>query len=295
MIPCRFISLISLLCLLFQQAQEALCQGREIKAKGEYTYILPETESEAYGCEIALMRAKLSAIEANFGTVISMQNITEIDSRNAHSSVAFTSRGLSEVKGEWIKNLAEPEISVERSGGATVITCAVYGIIREITSAPVEFSAKLLCNGTAAKFQRTDFQNNDDLYLSFQSPTDGYVAVYLRDEKRNAFRLLPYPQSNAGPQHVEGGVKYVFFSHDTAPPHLQGVTTAYHLTAESSLEHNYVYIIFSPQHFGIANDTDAGEDGLRGLSFGEYEEWIGNLRRKDYSVQVMEIPITISR
>lgn len=288
-------SIITLLCALFLiGAQESISQPRECKVENTYTYVLPPTESETYGMEIAEMRAKLDIIERTFGTILSLQNTTKIDTRNGHSDIDFSSKGLSEVKGEWIQNLSSPRFKIERIDGMTVISCHVHGIIRNLESSPVTFEALLLCNGTSPKFQRNDFHDGDDLYLSFRTPIEGYTAVYLRDEERNAFRLLPYPTSTTGCQKVEADKPYVFFSHDKAPAEIQGHTVAYHLTANSSVEHNFIYILFSPRPFNIPLDH-AGTDCIRQLSFEEYEHWAGQLRRRDQSIQVLELPITITK
>lgn len=274
--------------------QESYSKARELKVEQPYTYVLPPTESEAFGLEVAEMRAKLYAIEQNFGTIISMQTTTEVDTHNGHSDMKFISQGLSEVKGEWIQNLSAPEFNIERTDGMTVIHCIVRGIIREIIDAPVSFEAHLLCNGTGAKFERSDFRNGDDIYLSFLSPNEGFVAVYLRDEQRNAFRLLPYPSSHEGALKVNANDSYIFFSHEKAKPELSGQTVAYHLTSASQLEHNYIYVIFSPRQFTVPNDMD-GEDGIRTLPFTEYEHWIGRLRRQNQDIQLLEIPISIRK
>jgi hypothetical protein len=296
----RFVTLCILSPVLLWAVPETLLAQRTEKVTGKYTYVLPEDESESYGKEVALKRAQISAIEDVFGTVIAQQNATQIDTRGGYSSTNFSSISTSEVKGEWIQTLAEPKYYVERdSRDVTTITCEVRGLVREIVSAPVEFDAQILCNGTSPKFARSDFQDGDDLYLLFRAPSDGYVAVYLRDEQRNAFRLLPYPGANSGAQRVIANQQYVFFSHEKAPSDLAGITTAYHLTAEGSMEHNYIYVIFSPEAFSIAPDVSADPahpaNTLRMLSFLEYEKWIGSNRRHNPRMQVLEVPVTIRK
>jgi hypothetical protein len=65
------------------------------------------------------------------------------------------------------------------------------------------------------------------------------------------------------------------------------------------MEHNYIYVIFSPEAFSIAPDVSADPahpaNTLRMLSFLEYEKWIGSNRRHNPRMQVLEVPVTIRK
>ena len=58
--------------------------------------------------------------------------------------------------------------------------------------------AKILRNGTEDRFESDNFKSGDDFYLSYQSSTKGYVAVYQIDDSKNAYCLLPYQSSQDG-------------------------------------------------------------------------------------------------
>ena len=61
---------------------------------------------------IALERAKIQAIADEFGTIVSQSNTTLVSNRNGESSSDFFSLGGSEVKGEWIETIGQPEYEI---------------------------------------------------------------------------------------------------------------------------------------------------------------------------------------
>lgn len=290
---------ITLVPLLMGGINAFAGEPRECKVTAEYVYVVPSHQSEAEGREIALNRARIQAIEREFGTVVSQNNLTEIVTENGRSDMSFTSIGSSEVKGEWIETLGNPEYEVSYTDDLLTIRCRVRGRIREIVSPPVDFKAEVLCNGITPKFARTDFCDGDDLYVSFVSPVDGYLAIYLRDEARNAFRLLPYPGQPGGSNAVQADRKYLFFSEDVASSDDGGqYVTCYHLTADKPVETNFLYIIFSPVKFSIPVDyeyqgVNDPQQRPRMLGFAEYEKWLAGCRRHDREMRVMEIPVSI--
>lgn len=174
------------------------------------------------------------------------------------------------------------------------VTVRVKGVIREIVNAAVDFQACVLCNGTEDRFERDVFRDGDDLYLSFQSPVDGYLTVYLLDAEGTAYCLLPYRGDTGGRVAVKGNRRYVFFSMDDVPAGEQGMVDEYVMTCGNGKELNQIYVIFSPQLFTKAVDY-AGE-GLqpRELPYEEFQRWLFDCRKQDREMRVEVKNIVIS-
>lgn len=279
-------------CLLFF-ALPILAQRTE-KVRAEYVYHAPENISLEEAKRIALERAKIQAIADEFGTIVSQSNTTLVSNRNGESSTDFFSLGGSEVKGEWIETIGQPEYEINYDQGMLVVKAIVSGRIREIVSAQIDIKAEVLCNGTDLKFARTDFKSGDDLYLYFQSPVDGYLAVYLLDEvSQMVYCLLPYKSSSEAVTPIEHDKPYVFFSakHAGDKAHL---VDEYTMTCNSSVERNTIYVVFSPNEFAKANSNNVEELLPQELSFEEFQKWLSKGKNKDNDMIVLNEPITIS-
>lgn len=272
-------------------------QAQKIKTvEGEYTYYAPENVTPEDAKRIALDRAKIQALADAFGTIVSQYNTTQVENRNGHSNIDFTSIGGSEVKGEWIETIGEPVYKpIEFENGMMVVSVKVKGHAREIVSASIDFQARILRNGVEDKFQSDLFKDGDDLYLSFTSPVKGFLAVYLVDADHQAFCLLPYRNQTTGIYPIEANRHYLFFNEKAAPQQERSFVDEYIMTCERSSEHNQIYVIFSPNQFVKAVDGNL-QDGLpRQLSFDDFNKWLVNCRKKDTSMTLRMIPITIEK
>ena len=260
--------------------------------EGEYTYHAPENVTMEQAKQTALQRAMIKALADEFGTIVSQMNTTQISS-GGESSMDFNSISESEVKGEWIETIGEPVFKISYNGGMLVVDVTVKGKAREIVSASAEFKTLVLCNGTEDKFQSTSFKSEDQLYLSFQSPAKGYVAVYLVDDERQAFCLLPYANQQEGAYPVEANRRYVFFHPQSAPHQERQIVDEYVMTCAKPTEHNQVYVFFSPNQFFKAVDSQTGNGLPRQLSFKDFQKWQTKCRKRDKDMGVNMISITI--
>ena len=254
---------------------------RTEKVRAEYVYHAPENISLEEAKRIALDRAKIQAIADEFGTIVSQSNTTLVSNRNGESSSDFFSLGGSEVKGEWIETIGQPEYQINYEQGMLVVKAIVSGRIREIVSAQIDIKAEVLCNGTDLKFARTDFKSGDDLYLFFQSPVDGYLAIYLLDEvSQMVYCLLPYKSSSEAVTPVAHDKPYIFFSakHAGDKAHL---VDEYTMTCNSAVERNTIYVVFSPNEFAKANSNNVEELLPQELSFEEFQKWLSKGKKRD--------------
>lgn len=280
-------------CFMMGMSLVAVAQKTE-RVTATYTYYAPEEVSIAEARRVALQRAQLQAIADAFGTIVTQTNATTVRNENGKSDVSLLSLGASEVKGEWLRTDGEPEYEIAYEDGMLAVTVRVKGVIREIVNAAVDFQACVLCNGTEDRFEQDRFRNGDDLYLSFQSPVDGYLTVYLLDAEGTAYCLLPYRGDTGGRVAVKGNRRYVFFSMDDVPAGEQGMVDEYVMTCGNGKELNQIYVIFSPQLFTKAVDY-AGE-GLqpRELPYEEFQRWLFDCRKQDREMRVEVKNIVIS-
>ena len=270
---------------LFLFALPILAQRTE-KVHAEYVYYAPDNISLEEAKRIALDRAKIQAIADEFGTVVSQSNATLVSNRNGESTSDFFSLGGSEVKGEWIETIGQPKYQINYEHGILMVKAIVSGRIREIVFAQIDIKAEVLCNGTDLKFARTDFKSGDDLYLYFQSPVDGYLAVYLLDEANQmVYCLLPYKSSSEAITPIEHDKPYIFFSskHAGDKAHL---VDEYTMTCNNSVERNIIYVVFSPNEFAKAHSNNVEELLPQGLSFEEFQKWIVKRRNRDKMMKI---------
>lgn len=145
------------------------------------------------------------------------------------------------------------------------------------------------------------FKNNDDFFLYFKSPVNGYLTIFLFDIAANqAYCMLPYQDSGSGSYPITFGQDYYFFSPSHARPE-DGTVDELVLTCapEKPEEYNQLYIIFSPNKYGRAlskNDQQQRDDGLvipSSLDYKDFNKWLMKCQQKDEEMEVRRIPIKI--
>ncbi len=289
----RFLIVLSLSFCLTAQAQKT------ITVSGEYIYYPPDCESYEVAKVKALQRAKEKLIAEQFGTCINSGSGTIVKNSGEESEVTTVHIGESIVKGEWLETLGEPMI--ERfldKQDILAVRVRIKGRIRELTGSSVDYYVKVLRNGIEDKFESTDFKDGDDLFLSFCSPMDGYLSVYLFDGWSSVYCLLPYLSMKESCFSVEAGEKYVFFSAENAPPALKPhEIDEFCLTCDKELELNRIYCIFSPRKYFncTASGRDMSVDMAREMGFKEFQQWLSRLRVSDKELTVKTFDVTITK
>ena len=247
-----------------------------------------------------LYQAKLNAIANEFGTIVAQTNLTRMETNGERSKMRFNSFGSSDVKGEWIETLGKPEYDVQLIDGAQVVTCRVKGKIREIVTSQADVKVKVLRNGREDRNEDDRFKDGDDLFMSFQTPLKGYLAVYLVDDNEQVQCLLPYLNQQSGIFQVEANRRYVLFSAKDDP---QLYVDEYTMNAERSEEYYQIYVIFSPNLFVKAVDV-ASEKVVKGndiagypreLSFEDFHKWLAKCRRHDKDMCLKKIFISVKK
>lgn len=271
-----------------------LLQAQSVRnVTSEYDYVMPETVSLSEAKRIAVERAKIKAIEDEFGSVVYQNNHTSVKNRSGESTIDFLSIGGSDVKGEWLKDLAEPTTEMIERDGVLVIRASVKGKAREIVRAKIDIQTKILRNGITAQDESDTFINGNNIYMLFKSPRNGFLTVYLLGENGDAYSLLPYQRSLNGVFEVKKDHEYILFDIDSASKENQDEIDEYTLTANKKSEVNYLYIIFSPNEFTKASDNGGGELIPRSLTFDEFQKWLTKNRNVDAEMQVLSRSIEI--
>lgn len=283
----------SLIILLFVVCSLNCLAQKEKRVEATYIYRASDNVTMEHAKRTALERAQLEAIADAFGTNISQHNSTRLANENGNSSVDFFSISSSDVNGEWIETIGEPHYDISYQQGMLVVTCSVKGVIREITTAAIDIKAKVLRNGTEDKFECSEFCDGDDMYLSFQSPVDGYLAVYLIDNEGNAFCLLPYRNQTDGIYKVKANQRYVFFSSSSVSAEQRNSVDEYVMTADKSNETNQLVVAFSTNKFVKANDYDMSESLPRETSREDFHKWLSKIKQKDIQFQLIKKILTI--
>ena len=259
-----------------------------------YTYRASEDVSLAQAKKTALERAKIQAIADAFGTIVSESNTIRMSNKNGHSDVDFLSIGGSDVKGEWLETIGDPQYQVSYDGETLVVAVTCKGKIREIVTNEAEFQCKVLRNGTDDRSEAETFFSGDNFYVSFTSPVAGYVAIYLVDVGNMACCLLPYQQQQDGIYSVKANQRYVFFNENEASPIEKPIVDLYQMTTLFPVEQNQVYVIFSTQPFVKAADA-LGKGQLRELKGDDFQKWLARCRKRDTNMSVKMIPIAIKK
>lgn len=258
---------------------------------GDYTYVVPENVSREEAKRVAAERARIEALAAEYGTIVSQDNTTYISSRNGKGDVLFQSLGGSDVRGEWLSDIEEPtyRFSVDERTGETAVYARVCGKAREITRSEVPLQVRVLRNGIQPNHESEAFRAGDDLYVSFLSPVGGYVAVFLMDEDGQAVCMLPYQSQAEGAYAVAADREYVFFAKAQASQAERPIVDEYVMTCAGEQETDYLYLVFSTQPFSkpaMPNNV---------IGFEDFHAWRARLLKRDEHAQVLQKTIIIRK
>lgn len=282
---------ISVLCFSVGCIVEATAADI-VSVKGESTYYDDGTHSKVDCMRLALEQARIDALAKKFGTIVS-QDILQADriqGNREHND--FLSLSTTEVRGEWVADEGEPEYKFERDKDENlIVTCVIKGKAKAIDNESAQFNSAVLRNGTDSRNADINFKNGDAMFLEFQGGEDGYMQVFLEDEQKNVFQLLPYISDQRSRIPVKKGTRYVFFSPDNA---LKGeVVDELILTADFNTEYNRVYVLFSPEQFSSpVMNRDPGS--LPWMNSDDFSKWLVRTRKNDPKMGVKAMNLIIS-
>lgn len=271
-----------------------LLQGfsqRIFSARGIAKIRLEENMSREETRDIAIQQARQNAIETIFGLYVSKD--AYIDVADGDTDVRIIS--ASELKGEWLKTTSEVFSEETRkikdeygSRNEIWIVSEVKGKVREIETPLIRYSFETK-NCVLDECETTDFQNGESLYITFISPSDGFLSIYLVDEQK-AFRILPYQEMPSSYLHtipVKADKEYIFFSVNKSYDYFENysyfLTDEIYLETDKEMEFFKVYVLFSPKPFSKpildAGLDVAGEYGIpKALTKRNFEVWVQDNR-----------------
>ncbi|MCM1489759.1 MAG: DUF4384 domain-containing protein [Muribaculum sp.] len=265
------------------------------KVYAEYTYYAPETMSVAEATRVALEQAKLQAIAKEFGTHVSQSNSSISSETNGISSEHFSSVSGSDVKGDWLETIGEPELKVSFDNRMVVVTCKVEGYAIEKRKTFVDYTIKILRHAPNLSYESSEFNSHDDMYVYFRSPIDGFLNIFLLDyEKDTAYCLLPYKKSKEGSYKVDSDKDYFFFSKDKRSEKDEKVDPII-LLSDNANEMNDLMVVFSPKEFSkMSLNSDAKATSIpRNSTISKFNKWIAKLKRSDENIIVSNHNIII--
>lgn len=264
-----------------------------VTVEGIATYYGETNDSPADCKRKALAQARIEALRS-FGTIVS-HNLFQSESDNGESAESsFLALSESEVKGEWLGDVGEPDYQTSFSDDDTlVVTCRIKGRARALSNEAAEFESVVLRNGTDRRNADTHFNDGDDMYVSFSAPVNGYVMIFLLDEAGDAYCLLPYLRSTEDMVKVKKNYDYVFFDSSRAGTEFGSVDDLV-MTSDRKKEYNKLYVLFSPNPIAMPM-VRPKRDGLpASMKTEDFHKWIIKVRRNDPRLGVQSTPITIS-
>lgn len=277
---------------------------KEYTSTGTYDLMVPPSmsiaEAEKYVCD----RARDSAVMRVFPQRLS----TEIQTWISQGKVATNAFSTTELIGEWLGDLKEPQLTV-LSNKPYTLRCKVKGKVREKIKDGAQLEVKTLyCPALACEMEQ--FNDGQSLYLSIASSKAGYISVFM-DDMTNVFQLLPYVEDRKqGIEQVylERNKACLFFSKEDAPENRRHLVNELQLFAEKpGVELASLVVLFSELPFNspLVQETEAGdyfdEEEYIGYTMPDsapsesFNNWLLRLRQTNPKLQAVRKMITIKR
>ncbi|MBK9357483.1 MAG: hypothetical protein IPN08_08880 [Bacteroidales bacterium] len=268
------------------------------KVSGEFQVKIENNETQNQAKERAEELAKLNAIEKEFGTYVEMQTGMTVEEGKVNYSIMAGTR----MKADWIettkKEFSFTEEKTGKSGEKNIyVKCTIEGTAREIRSKAKIEALSLSCPQKRCFSEA--FKTNQQMYLYFKAPVDGYLSIYI-DDGVVTQRLLPYEKMiNESFIRIKGDKEYVFFENKKNLNSTEILDEVY-LTTEKSEEYNNIFVVFSEEPYVKPNleaSKPAGDDTFlpKSLTSDDFQEWLASCRATSPSFQDRKIRIRISK
>lgn len=303
--------LLTISLLLFFLMSPVIKAGDIKTIRGEYTYHSPLNEPPAVAQEKAIREAQLEALKIAFPVTLSEHISAVSNTLDGHTVNSSLINSESEIIGEWIGNIKEPEIKVTHTEHATLYHVKVYGEARVKEYNRIAVDCRLLCNGTDPEKDRLRgemFYEGDEMYVYFNSPVDGWLAIYLvdDDENKTTQKLVPYDGQNISSYPIKANTEYLFFSKRTAEPEYVKYVTRMVMGSRKRIDFNMLYVIFSPTEFtqvftkpynvSIHKSDDIPQNLMPHETTREnFDKWLRSQRRNNAYLQPIRFDFSVSK
>ena len=273
-----------------------------VKISYTNTYRCSNDDSKNEGRLKAIEQAKIDALAHKFGVMMDQQNKYDATVYNDNTQTTFLTSSTSNVRGEWV---TEPTITCDleydERTECFVFIVTVEGKAREIIRADIDIHTSVLLRpDDTPERECTDINNEQLVYLHFNSPVSGYLIAYIIDENGDAARILPYNNDSNSNVPITGSKDYVFFDKDNPLKGYENSTNDLYFYTNQRKVTNRMLLLFSVNPIHKAHDTNPNFS-IKGdyftpntLKEKDFYKYLGNLRTSDTSVQVIEKFITIS-
>lgn len=279
---------------------------KEIATIGENLMRIEKNQTILQAQEMSLQQAKIDGIERVFGRVIINGNSTYLQNKSVNKSVetksSFAFFSDSFVKGEWVRNTSEPIFTFQNLNGEQWLKVKVAGIVREIESGPITFKLNTL-NCEKVSCITEIYRNDQDFYVQFKSPENGFLALYLDDPSLGeTSRILPYQNSQLyqGAIPIQRNKEYVFFSKKLDQLNEIGAVDelVFKLSRGVDSEQYKLFILFSPEPFSTPLVEDKSHLFLdrsmlnrgillpKSMESSKFQEWLQKVRINKRKLQV---------
>ncbi len=261
--------------------------------EGEYTLRGDGRLSPAECKRLAADGARVNALAKAFGTTLTQVSDNTDIMHGSQQETHFQSLTKSEVKGEWIGDIGEPQFKTSLDANDNIVVeCKIRGRARELTNKAVDFESVVLKNSTDKRNASTLFAHNDDLYLYVSAPLSGYLGAYLADESGEVYCLLPYSSGEVDEIKIKKGYDYIFFDPSRGTDF--GTIDALRLTAPDHAEYNKLYVMFSPEIFSPAPVKFRVPGAPPSISADDFNSWLIKTRRNDPRMGVKSFNLLIT-
>lgn len=263
----------------------------DVVISGEATYYDDGRHSRMECLKIAADQARINALANEFGTIVAQNIIQSEHITNGKEFNNLLTLSATEVRGEWLGDIGEPKFEYAYDSHQNlIVTCKIKGKARPITNEAPEFDTVVLKNGQERNNESSIFTDGDQLYLYFNGSTEGYLMVFLEDETRNVYSLLPYPHESRREIKVKRNREYTFFSLEKGNNEF-GQEEEIILTAPDHPEYNKIYVVFSANSF--SGPVMKNRHEFSAISSNEFTKWLIRSRRNDNKMGVKIINVEI--
>lgn len=291
------LSVLSVLFIVFGASAQ-----RVKNVSGYYEYAQGENETPSHAKMEAIRKARLQALEGEFGTLVEQSNITVVKGGRTE----FHSLGLSDMRGDWLGDTKDAEVkTVMGEDGIIYFQARVWGRAREIVTAPIDLDAKLVRVSNGTLIETYEFNHEEQYFVTFRSPVDGYLALYMMDDDGTSSRLLPYRYSPKKSYKIKANKDYLFFSREknNEGDDLNVVDEYVMFADKYDIEYSRLYVIFSPNEFTHPMDNAGGTvkgrtkeyETPREVDNEHMQDWLVKSRSMDKHMQVIRKDITIRK
>ena len=288
--------LLSALLILEIKGQK---NEKEVKLTGEAEIMLTLDQTPRQVIKTATEQAKVLAMAEEFGETIESEESFIMKSSNNTYNDDYSLTINSLCKGDWLGDTKKPVVETLLKDGDIYYKVKVEGIARKVTMAPIDFKVTTM-RCPDVKCRTKDFADQEPLYVLFNSPLAGYLAIYLqRQDDDTLYCLLPYPSNKEKIFRVKEDIDYTLFSYD----HAENPDEAeeYVMFADGKSSKLFLHVIFSQtqfvkerdvQNLSALNDEEFTTPSQLWLF--DFEKWLRKNRIHDPKMQYETYEIYVS-